>query len=458
MSNYSGKFIVIDGTDGSGKTTQLQLLASKLVAERYEVEIADFPQYNTKSAGMVEEYLSGKYGGADDVNPYAASLFYAVDRFDASFQIREWLKQGKIVISNRYISSNFAHQGGKIENALERKLFFTWLSEIEYKIFNIPKPDLYLILHVEAEVSQKMAQDRQREDWKGKTKDIHEDNLQHLKKAEKAYLDIAQNLEDFRLIKCTRNGEIMDREDIHYLVWLHTNRILSTGSSGHKKPDFQAMSDILINKGKVGPNLPELANAPRISLEGAAINTLSDAQESALAAHPEDNDKNIDIDNKNEEISSDSSTQTIITSNEVLREIMVERLSKSAKLPLRAHASDAGLDLYANEDCSIPAYGQYSIPTGIKMAIPEGYVGLIWDKSGLASQGFTTLGGVIDSSYRGEIKVVFKNLSEDIYNIQAGQKIAQLLIQKIDTPIVKEGPVNNEGKRGENGFGSTGLF
>lgn len=457
MSNYSGKFIVIDGTDGSGKTTQLQLLASKLVAERYEVEIADFPQYNTKSAGMVEEYLSGKYGGADDVNPYAASIFYAVDRFDASFQIREWLKQGKIVISNRYISSNFAHQGGKIENALERKLFFNWLSEIEYKIFNIPKPDLYLILHVEAEISQKMAQDRQREDWKGKTKDIHEDNLQHLKKAEKAYLDIAQNLPDFRLIKCTRNGEIMSREDIHYLVWLHTNRILSVGPSGQKKPDFQAMSDILINKGKVGPNLPELVNAPRVSLEQIPIASLSDAQEKALAAHPEDTEEYGGIDSEKEEIPLALVVKPT-SNNEALQEITVERLSPATKLPFRPHPGDAGLDLYATEDCSIPAYGQYSIPTGIKMAIPAGYVGLIWDKSGLASQGFTTLGGVIDSSYRGEIKVVFKNLSEDIYNIQAGQKIAQLLIQKIDTPIIKEGLVSNEGERGENGFGSTGLF
>jgi len=448
MSNYSGKFIVIDGTDGSGKTTQLQLLASKLAAERYEVEIADFPQYNTKSAGMVEEYLSGKYGGADDVNPYAASLLYAVDRFDASFQIREWLKQGKIVISNRYISSNFAHQGGKIDNPLERKLFFNWLSEIEYKIFNIPKPDLYLILHVEAEVSQKMAKDRQREDWKGKTKDIHEDNLQHLKKAEKAYLDIAQNLPDFRLIKCTRNSEIMSREDIHYLVWLHTNRILSVGNSGYKKPDFQAMSDILVNKGKLGPNLPELAHTPKISVEQLPNQTLTASQERALAAHPEDE----------EIINTEIKPENITKSNESLQEIIVERLRPEAKIPFRSYSHDAGLDLYAAEDCSIPPYGQDTIPTGIKIAIPKGYAGLIWDKSGLASQGFTTMGGVIDSSYRGEIKVIFKNLSEDIYNIQAGQKIAQLLIQKIDTPVVKEGKVTDESQRGADGFGSTGLF
>ncbi|MDP3837217.1 MAG: dUTP diphosphatase [bacterium] len=463
MAEYLGKFIVIDGTDGSGKTTQLQLLVGKLQAEGYDVQIADFPQYNSKSAGMVEEYLSGKYGGADDVNPYAASILYATDRFDASFQIREWLKQGKVVVCNRYVSASFAHQGGKIPNALERKLFFNWLSEIEYKIFNIPKPDLYLILHVEAEVAQKMAKDRGREDWKGKTKDIHEENLDHLKKAEQVYLEIAQTMPDFRLIKCTRNGEVMSREDIHYLVWLYANRILSIG--GIKKiPDFQAVSDILVKKGRVTPNLPELMNAPRASMtinpeQDTPIHSNINSSLRGIPAHPED---------ENEE----GATTAPTTSNQgdepalaqahtpaepTLRSIRFERLRPEAKLPVRAHASDAGLDLFACEDCSIPAYGQDAIATGLRFSIPEGYVGLIWDKSGLASQGFKTMGGVIDASYRGEIKVVFKNLSEDIYHVQAGQKIAQLLIQKIETPSVEEGPIDVGDGRGEKGFGSTGL-
>ena len=91
MEKYSGKFIVIDGTDGSGKTTQLNILKEKLETEGYLVEVADFPQYNTKSAGLIEEYLSGKYGQADEVDPYKASIFYAVDRFDASSKIKNWL-------------------------------------------------------------------------------------------------------------------------------------------------------------------------------------------------------------------------------------------------------------------------------------------------------------------------------------------------------------------------------
>lgn len=148
MENKRGKFIVIDGTDGSGKTTQLELLKSKMISEGHEVEVADFPQYNTKSAGMVEEYLSGKYGSASEVGPYKASIFYAIDRFDASATINKWLDAGKIVLANRYTSASLGHQGGKISNPLEKKLFFNWLFDLEYKIFEIPRPDLTIILQV----------------------------------------------------------------------------------------------------------------------------------------------------------------------------------------------------------------------------------------------------------------------------------------------------------------------
>lgn len=214
-----GKFIVIDGTDGSGKATQTQLLAEKLRQVGLEVEIADFPQYNTKSAGLVEEYLSGKYGSPEKVGPYRASIFYASDRYDASFKIKEWLKQGKIVISNRYVTANMGHQGGKIDNPLERKHFLNWLHELEYEIFDIPRPDLNIILHVPAKISQKLAYFRGKQDWNGKTNDIHEDNLVHLENAERAYLQIAKTFPNFILIECAPDGAMLGREQISNLIW-----------------------------------------------------------------------------------------------------------------------------------------------------------------------------------------------------------------------------------------------
>lgn len=426
MLNYSGKFIVIDGTDGSGKTTQFNLLTAKLKAEGYDVEIADFPQYNTKSAGLVEEYLGGKYGGADDVTPYQSSIFYAVDRFDASFKIREWLKAGKIVVANRYVSASLGHQGGKIANPLERKVFFNWLYELEYKIFNIPKPDLSLILHVEAEIAQKLAANRHREDWVGKTRDIHEENLDHLKKAEEVYLEIAKSFPDFKLIKCTREGEILTREEIHQLVWIYSNQILN-GTGNKVASGFKAIAEIITTNKQIIQNKDYFFKKEEVP----AYQPTAPFTETKI-----------------EEVIEAVENQTI----------KVEKLNAEAKLPTRAHDGDAGLDLYAVGYHSIAPYQQALIGTGIKMIIPFGCAGLIWDKSSLAIQGLTTLGGVIDTGYRGEIKVVLKNLSEDICNIIPGQKIAQIIIQKVELLEPEEEVIDDQTQRQQGAFGSSGKF
>jgi len=215
----SGKFIVIDGIDGSGKTTQTKLLAERLMWLGFDVEIADFPQYNTKSAGLVEEYLSGKYGSAKEVGPYRASIFYACDRYDAGFKIKKWLEEGKIVISNRYVTANMGHQGGKIKNPLERKHFFDWIHQLEYEIFNIPEPDLNIILHVEPKISKILAEQRQRQDWLGKTNDIHQNSLDHLKGAEQTFLQIARAYPNFTIIECADKNGILPPVKITDLIW-----------------------------------------------------------------------------------------------------------------------------------------------------------------------------------------------------------------------------------------------
>ena len=192
-----GKFIVVDGTDGSGKATQTKLLVKKLLDEGYSVKTIEFPQYATKSAGMVENYLLlGKYGTAEDVGPYKASIFYACDRYDASFKMRKWLEEGNIVIADRYVGSNMAHQGGKIKDVEERKKYFNWNYNLEFKIFEIPKPDINFILHVKAEISQKLAKKRKTSD----KRDIHEKNINHLRDAEKTYLELASTYKEFELM------------------------------------------------------------------------------------------------------------------------------------------------------------------------------------------------------------------------------------------------------------------
>lgn len=139
-------------------------------------------------------------------------------------------------------------------------------------------------------------------------------------------------------------------------------------------------------------------------------------------------------------------------------ELKVKKIRKNAKLPSYGHRGDAGLDLFAAVDVVMDTGQVLSIPTGIQVAIPEGHVGLIWDKSGVSLQGVHRLAGVIDSGYRGEVKVVLVNLSAQPFAVEKGMKIAQLLIQTIDTVKVIEVEDLGDTPRGEGGFGSTGKY
>ncbi len=138
--------------------------------------------------------------------------------------------------------------------------------------------------------------------------------------------------------------------------------------------------------------------------------------------------------------------------------LAIKRMRDNAKMPERAHHNDAGMDLFATEEDVIPVGKKKVFGTGIAMAIPDGYVGLIWDKSGLAANhGLTCLGGVIDAQYRGEIFVTLANLGDEDYTITEGQKIAQMLIQRVRLPLIEEVGELDETERGEGKFGSTGT-
>ncbi len=139
-------------------------------------------------------------------------------------------------------------------------------------------------------------------------------------------------------------------------------------------------------------------------------------------------------------------------------ELKVKRLHPEAKLPASGHPGDAGLDLFSCVDCRLGAGEVKAVPTGIKVAIPPGHVGLIWDKSGISLKGVHKLAGVVDAGYRGEVRVVLANLGRQVYPVKKGMKIAQMLIQPILTVTVVESEELDETRRGEGGFGSTGLY
>lgn len=220
-----GKFIVIEGTDGSGKTTQFEKLVLRV---ELPVALFDFPQYDKQSSFFVREYLAGHYGTAEEVGPYKASLFYAIDRFDVAPMINKALNEGKTVFSNRYVGSNMGHQGAKIENKKERLKYFNWLYDLEYNIFGIPKPDLNIVLHVPAKIAQEFAIKQNKGGYAaGEKRDIHEGNLKHLEHAEKVYLEIAEIFPDnFQVVECVENRKLLSIDDIHEKVWKIAKKVI----------------------------------------------------------------------------------------------------------------------------------------------------------------------------------------------------------------------------------------
>lgn len=138
--------------------------------------------------------------------------------------------------------------------------------------------------------------------------------------------------------------------------------------------------------------------------------------------------------------------------------IRVKKLHPDAKVPAFAHPGDAGMDLYSVEDMVLAPGERGSVPTGIAIELPDGYVSLVWDKSGPSHKfGVKTLGGVLDSGYRGEYLIGLINLGQEPFEIRKGQKIAQLLIQKVERPEIEETDELGDTSRGAGGFGSTGV-
>ena len=217
-----GKFIVFEGIDGAGKTTQTNLLIKHLKRIGKKVVFIHFPQYQKKSGGLVENYLKGHYG---KVGPYQASVLYAADRFDGGFRIKKWLKDGYIVLADRYLASNIGHQGGKIRHTKEREKFFRWLYCFEYGIFQIPKPSISFFLGVPPRVAQELLIKLAKKP--GKKLDIHEKDILHLKHAEQAYLHAAKVFpKDLRLVECTASTTLRTPQDIHNEVWSKVQQLL----------------------------------------------------------------------------------------------------------------------------------------------------------------------------------------------------------------------------------------
>lgn len=214
-----GKFVVFEGSDGSGKTTQVELLRIWLAKNKVPFEIIDFPQYETSFYGaLVGRYLRGEFGDVDQVNPYLVSLTYAGDRLEAKPKLEGWLAEGKLVLANRYVGSNLAHMSAKLpEN--ERETFIAWLKRLEYEIHQILKEDLVVFLYVPTYIGQKLIERKGERGYiGGRKKDIHEQDVGFMQQSERQFLHLAQTEPHWVTVECVTKGSIMSPEKIHQKV------------------------------------------------------------------------------------------------------------------------------------------------------------------------------------------------------------------------------------------------
>ena len=212
-----GKLIVIEGTDGSGKSTQFRKMWEHLESDGVAFKHIVFPRYDQDSSALIRMYLGGQFGSnPSDVNAYAASSFYAVDRF-ASYKMDwgNWYENGGLILSDRYTTSNAVHQASK-EDPEHRHAFWSWLYDFEYEKLGLPRPDLIIYLDVPTDFTEKLM--RQRESSTGTTADIHEKDLSYLATCRETGRAAAQ-FYGWKVISCVRDGAMRSIEDIHEEIY-----------------------------------------------------------------------------------------------------------------------------------------------------------------------------------------------------------------------------------------------
>lgn len=206
LKKETGQLIVIEGIDGSGKLTQLQLLLNYLNKKLIQYASFDFPQYGKTFFGdFAGRFLNGEFGHFSRINPYLASFPYAADRWQVKDKIWQAINDGKLVICNRYTPSSI-YQAVKVKPS-QRKKFLNWVETLEYEVFGIPQPNLVIFLYVPLVLAQTLIAK--------KNKDQYEKNTNYLKKVESMYLDIVRTNKSWIKIDCVENGVILPPDIIH---------------------------------------------------------------------------------------------------------------------------------------------------------------------------------------------------------------------------------------------------
>jgi dTMP kinase len=229
MKKHKGKLIVIDGADGAGKSTQIGLLSKRLVSLGYKVKSVHFPHYENFFGGFIGHCLTEQYYNFINVHPKIVSVLYAADRWESSKEIKKYLEKGYMVVLDRYVSANQIHQGGKIANTKKRAEFITWLDEMEYGVFQIPRPDVTFYLSLPLDVTEILLKERNKNAvraYAGNKKDVHEVDLNFKKNSEKSALWLAETQKGWVKIDCMADGALDTRENIHEKIYARVKRVL----------------------------------------------------------------------------------------------------------------------------------------------------------------------------------------------------------------------------------------
>ncbi len=217
-----GKFIVFDGTDGSGKSTQSRLLAARLRRAGKRVAIVDFPQYRTTFFGkFLRRLLDGEFGPMGKLNPYLTSLAYAGDRWQAKTKIEALLKKGMIVLADRYTSANMIHQGAKFSSATQRTVFLRWLKKLEFSVYRIPRPDLVLFFDVPPAVSRQMVAGRRHR------LDTAERDRKHQLAAYRQAVRLVGSEPRWLRVPGAARGRMVPRRQVADQLWRQLHRVFS---------------------------------------------------------------------------------------------------------------------------------------------------------------------------------------------------------------------------------------
>ncbi len=223
LKTRKGKLIVIDGIDGSGKATQVDLLKKRLSKEGIKVKSIDFPRYYDNFFGrFIGECLSGMHGDFIKANPRVVSVLYAADRFESSRKIKKWIDGGFWVIADRYVSANQIHQGGKISDPGSRKKFLDWLETMEHGVFDLPYPDMVFYLDVDVETSRKWLENKEtkktKKYLKGR-KDLAENDLDYLKNSRNTALNLERRNDNWFKVPCRSKRKVLGPEEVHERIF-----------------------------------------------------------------------------------------------------------------------------------------------------------------------------------------------------------------------------------------------